>query len=224
MNWWARWERYAPLAGVTAVVLWVIGIILLTGPGHIGNNSSDAPVVILAKYAAHSTAIQWGAWFVMLGALAFLWFVGSLRSAVFTAEGGTGRLATLVGMGGVATAIGVLLAHVPSFAAATTSDNLTAPAAKALILMDDVFFYAAEFSVAVLFFAVAVSIFRFAVLPGWLGWVSLVFAVLAVIPPVGWAILGLGLPLWTLVVSWLLFSKQRGAPVGTTPAASTPVS
>jgi hypothetical protein len=54
--------------------------------------------------------------------------------------------------------------------------------------------------------------------------VSFVFAVLAVIPPVGWAILGLGLPLWTLVVSWLLFSKQRGAPIGTAPAASTPVS
>lgn len=224
MNRWARWERFAPLAGVAAVVLWVIGIIVLTGPGHIGNNSSDAPVAILAKYAAHSSAIQWGAWSIMLGALAFIWFVGSLRAALFSAEGGTGRLATLVGMGGVATGIGVLLAHAPSFAAATTSDNLTAPAAKALILMDDVFFYAAEFSVAVLFFATAVSIFRWSALPTWLGWVSLVFAILAVIPPVGWAILGLGLPLWTLVVSWLLFAKQRGAPAGTAPAASTPVS
>jgi hypothetical protein len=224
MNWWARWERYAPLTGVVAVVLWVVGIIVLTGPGHLGNNSSDSPVVILAKYAAHSGAIQWGAWFVMLGALVFIWFVGSLRSALFGAEGGTGRLATIVGMGGVATGVGVLLAHAPSFAAATTSDNLTAPAAKALILMDDVFFYAAEFSVAVLFFATAVSIFRWGVLPVWLGWVSVLFAVLAVIPPVGWAILGLGLPLWTLAVSFLLFARQRGAPVATTPAASTPVS
>jgi hypothetical protein len=224
MNLWARWERYAPLAGVVAVVLWVIGIIVLTGPGHLGNDSSDAPLVILAKYAGHSAAIQWGAWLIMLGALAFIWFVGSLRSALFAAEGGTGRLATLTGMGGVATGLGVLLAHVPSFAAATTSDNLTAPAAKAMLLMDDVFFYAAEFAVAVLFFATAVSIFRWRVLPTWLGWVSVVFAVLAVIPPVGWAILGLGLPLWTLVVSWLLYARQAGGPAGTTPAASTPVS
>ena len=224
MSFWARWDRYSPLAGIKAVVLWVIGIVILTGPGHLGNDSSEAPVVILAKYAGHSAAIQWGAWFVMLGALAFLWFVGSLRSALFAAEGGTGRLATLAGMGGAVTSFGILLAHVPSFAAAATSDNLTAPAAKAMLLMDDVFFYAAEFSAAVLFFAVAISIFRFAVFPGWLGWVSLVFAVLAVIPPIGWAILGLGLPLWTLVVSWLLFSKQRRAPVGTAPAASTPVS
>ena len=222
MNRWERWARYAPLAGLVAVVLWVIGIIILSGPGHLGNDSSEAPVVILAKYAGHSSAIQLGVWLIMLGALAFIWFVGSLRSAVTAAEGGTGRLSTLVGMGGVATGFGVLLAHAPSFAAATTSDNLTAPAAKALILMDDVFFYAAEFAVAVLFLATAVSIFRWRVLPNLLGWVSLVFAVLAVIPPVGWAILGLGLPLWTLVVSWLLFAKQ--GPAGTTPAASTPLS
>jgi hypothetical protein len=44
------------------------------------------------------------------------------------------------------------------------------------------------------------------------------------LPPVGWAVIAVALPVWTLVVSWLLFSKQRGAPAGTTPAASTPVS
>lgn len=221
---WPWEERFAPLAGIKAVVLWVVGIFILSGPAHLGNDSSESPVVILAKYKAHSAAIQWGAWFVMLGALAFLWFVGSLRSAFFTAERGTGRLSTLVGMGGVATSVGILLAHVPSFAAATTSDNLTAPTAKALILMDDVFFYAAEFSAVVFFVAAAVSIFRFGALPKWIGWASVVLAVLAVIPPVGWAVLALGLPLWTLVVSWLLFSKQRGAPAGTAAASSTPLS
>ena len=112
----------------------------------------------------------------------------------------------------------------PSFAAATTSDNLTAPAAKALILMDDVFFYGAEFASAVFFFAAALSILRFRALPAWLGWMALVFAVLAVIPPVGWAVLAVGLPIWTLIVSWLVFAKQRGAPAGTVAARSTPVS
>ena len=224
MSTWARWERYAPLTGIVAVVLWVVGIIILTGPGHIGNNSSDAAAVILAKYAGHSSAIQFGVWLIMLGALLFIWFVGSLRAAVTAVEEGPARLSTLVGMGGAITGFGILLAHTPSFAAATTSDTLTAPAAKALILMDDVFFYATEFSVAVLFFATAVAIFRWKVLPGWLGWVSLVFALLALIPPVGWAILALGLPLWTLVISWLLYAKQRGAPAGTPAASSTPVS
>jgi hypothetical protein len=215
MSFWERWDRYAPLAGIKAVVLWVIGIIILSGPGHLGNDSSEAPLVVLAKYKAHHAAIQWGAWFVMLGALAFLWFVGSLRSWFFTAERETGRLSTLVGMGGVATAVGILLAHVPSFAAAMTSDNLTAPSAKALILMDDVFFYGAEFASAVFFLATALSIFRFRALPAWLGWLALLLGVLAVIPPVGWAVLALGLPIWTLIVSWLVFAKQRGTAAAT---------
>jgi hypothetical protein len=216
MNRWERWEHYAPLAGVAAVVLWVIGVVILGGPGHLGRDNNEAPVVILAKYAGHSSAIQFGVWLIMLGALAFIWFVGSLRSAVTAAEGGTGRLSTLVGMGGAVTGFGILLAHVPSYAAAETSDNLTAAAAKALIVMDDVFFHAAEFAAAVLFLATAVSIFRWRVLPSWLGWVSLVFAVLAVIPPVGWLIFGLGLPLWTVVISWLLFTKQGAGSAGTT--------
>jgi hypothetical protein len=48
--------------------------------------------------------------------------------------------------------------------------------------------------------------------------------VLAVIPPVGWAVLAGGLPIWTLIASWLVFARQRGAPDGAVAAVSTPVS
>jgi len=221
---WARWERYAPLTGVTAVVLWVIGIVILTGPGHLGDNSNDAPDKILSQYVNHHAAIQWGAWLVMLGALAFLWFVGSVRAALFQAEGGVGRVSSIAAFGGVATRITVLLVHVPSFAAAGTSEHLTPDAAKALVLMDDVFFYAAEFSIAVLFLATALAIFRWGVLPVWLGWVSVVFGVFAVIPPVGWAVLAIGLPLWTLATAWLLFARAGADPAAADPGAPPPIS
>ncbi len=208
---WASWEgRVAPLAGVKAVVLWVLGVVVLTGPGHLDNNSSDTPEQILTQYVDHSTAIQVGAWLVVLGALAFLWFVGSLRATLHRVEGGTGRLSTIAAFGGVATGICVMLAHLPSFAAASTSEQLTPDAAKALVLMDDVFFYGAEFSLVVLFFATALAIFRWGMLPVWLAWMSVVFGLLALFPPIGWAVVALGLPLWTLAVSFLLFTAGRG--------------
>ena len=220
---WARWERIAPLAGVLAVVLWVVGVTILQAKGHLSNNSNDAPDKVLGQYVNHSSAIQWGAWLVSLGALAFLWFLGSLRAAIHRGEGGVGRLASAAAGGGGATAICILLAHLPSYAAASTSSHLTPDGAKALVLMDDAFFYGAELASAVLFLAVAVAIFRWGVLPVWLGWVSLVFGLLALVPPVGWAVLALGLPLWTLAVAFLLFARQGAAPAAAAPGAAPPV-
>lgn len=220
---WARWERIAPLVGVKAVVLWVIGVVILTGPGHLDNNSNDTPAQILSQYVSHSTAIQLGAWLVVVGALAFIWFLGSLRVVLYSAEGGAGRIASIATFGGLATAICVMLAHLPSFAAASTSEHLTPESAKALILMDDVFFYGAEYSLVVLFFATALAIFRWGALPVWLGWVSLVFGVLALIPQSGWAVVALGLPLWTLATAFLLFAASRGEAVAA-PGAPPPIS
>ncbi|MEP6910029.1 MAG: hypothetical protein ABI896_06305 [Actinomycetota bacterium] len=206
-----------------AVVLWVVGIFILTGPGHLNNNSGDSPEKILSQYVNHSAAIQWGAWLVVLGALAFLWFVSSLRSVLFSAEGGNGRIATIATIGGIATGICVILAHLPSFAAASTSDNLTPDAAKALVLMDDTFYYAAEYSLVLLFFGTALVIYREGVLPVWLMWVSVVFGVLALIPPIGWAVLAIGLPLWTLATSWLLFAAAGADPEAAEPDAPAPM-
>jgi hypothetical protein len=198
------------MTGVVAVILWVIGIYTVQGPGHLGNISDHSPTDILSRYAGHHTAIQLGAFSVMLGSVFFLWFVGSVRAALHRAEGGVGRLASIAAFGGVATGIGLLLAHAPSYAAAGTSANLTPDAAKAMNLMDDVFFYEAEFAVAVLFLATALAIFRWGALPVWLGWVSLVFGILTLVPPVGWAVLAVGLPLWTLATAWLLYAAGRG--------------
>ena len=207
---WARWERFAPLTGALAVVLWVIGIWLVNGPGNLPG-SDDTPDKILAAFTDHSRAIQLGAWLVIVGALAFLWFVGSLRSAVFVAEGGTGRVASIVTFGGVATGIFVLLLHAPSFAAAQVTKHLTPQAAQALLVADDVFFYAAQYAIVVLFLASAVAVFRWRVFPIWLGWVSLVFGIAALIPRLGWAILIFGFPIWTLIASWLLYARPVAA-------------
>jgi len=46
-------------------------------------------------------------------------------------------------------------------------------------------------------------------LPVWLAWASLVFALGLLIFPIGWAVLIFGVPLWTVVVSVLLWRRVR---------------
>jgi hypothetical protein len=218
---WARWERFAPLTGIVAVVLWVVGVAVAFGPGNLVSTDST-PDEILSNFSEDATTLQIGLWLVQLGAVVFLWFVGSLRTVLRRAEGGVGRLASIATFGGVATGILVLLMHAPTYAGAATTKNLSPEAAQGLILMDDAFFYSAEFAIAVLFLATAIVIFRWGALPVWFGWVSLVFGILAPITPVGWAVLSVGLPLWTLAAAWLLFARSV-APEAAAPDAPPPV-
>ncbi|HKB20389.1 MAG TPA: hypothetical protein VKC65_05190, partial [Gaiellaceae bacterium] len=45
--------------------------------------------------------------------------------------------------------------------------------------------------------------------PGWLTWASLVLAVWLLIPPIAWAALLFGFPLWLIVVSVLLWVRAK---------------
>src|SRR5919201_3814045 len=78
---WVRWERYAPLTGIAAVVLWVIGVWLVFGPGNLVSSDST-PDEILNNYSGDARTLQIGGWLVQLGAVAFLWFAGSLRATL----------------------------------------------------------------------------------------------------------------------------------------------
>ena len=58
----------------------------------------------------------------------------------------------------------------------------------------------------------AIAILRLRVLPVWWAWVSLLVALVLLIPPIGWAALIFGLPIWVLVTSLLLYLRPRRGP------------
>ena len=159
----------------------------------------------------------------LLGALFFLWFMGSLREALLLAEGGVGRVTSIATAGAIATAIfaaGVVIPQIGgAFAANETDAPLEPAAAQALWYAGDGAFVAAEYSVALLFIASAVVALRTRVLPVWLAWLSIVMAIVALIPPIGWATLIFGFPLWVIVVSVLLIMRERPR---TEPGAAPP--
>ena len=214
----ASWERFAPLAGGLAVVLWVIGIIVRETAVEM-----ETPATLLDSYRNEEGSILLGGWLWVLGTFFFFWFLGSLRARLAAAEGGVQRLTAIAFGGGVAAAVFGFAMPGPDMAASIADDaDLSGPAAEAIRIIDDVFFLGAEMSAAVLLAASGLHALRTGSLPRWLAWVSLVIALALIILPIGWAALLFAFPLWVIVVSYLLWSASRDTPAATAAATTTP--
>jgi hypothetical protein len=201
-----RWERYAPWTGVLAVVLWVAGFLILS-PGFIAQDAT--PEQVLAHHQANGAQLIAGGYIFMLGTLAFVWFLGSLASSLRAAEGGIGRVASIASGGGLAMAVCALLLPAAGVTIALGAGSMSAASADALRHLPGVFFIGVELFAAVLAGATGLVALRTAVLPRWVAWVSLLLALVLLIPPIGWAGVLLGVPLWTLLVS-LLLARRAG--------------
>jgi len=206
-----RWDRFSPLTGIVAVVLWIVGTFTLFKDEPGGDASPEELATYFADDAGRLLA---GAFFFMLGVAAFLWFVGTLRAELAQAEGGVGRVAGIAAAGGVATAsmlFGLVAPHAAGALQAQNEDRGPSPSsADALTALGDGFFMAAELAAIVLVAATAVAVLRTGVLPRWVAWVSLVLAVWLVIAPIGWLALLFGFPAWTVLVSVLLWMRAAG--------------
>jgi hypothetical protein len=207
------WERLAALGGVVAVALWIVGILIMES----SNPGSDEPAELLAWFQDDTGTILASAFIFMLGSLFFLIFVGALRARLIAVEG-PGAFWTAIAFGaGLATAILTMLIPAPNLSAAISESELTGEAALAVSFIDDAFFVAAELSAALLLVATGLVILRYGALPRWLAWVSFLFALWLVIPPIGWAGLIFGVPLWTLIVAVLMWMRPAGQPVAAPP-------
>lgn len=218
------WERFAPLSGVVAVVLWIVGVILIESGGT--PDEDEGAQVVAAYYDENSTSILAGAFIFMLGAAVFIWFLGTLRARIHASEGGVGRLASIVFGAGLVTAAMTMAFVAPegaaAFGAQEVETGLEPAAVQALALAGDGFFIAAVAAVAVFYAAAAVAGLRTGTLPVWLAWASIVLAVAALFPWVGWAVFIWGLPLWVLVASIWMFVRPTGRADATERAAAVP--
>jgi hypothetical protein len=213
----ARLERYAPLSGVAAVLLWIVGAFLLEKDDRpdedVGSNFRD-------WVQANDTALITGAIVFGFGVLFFLWFLGTLRSTLFAAEGGTGRVSTIAFGSGVACSVSMMFAVLPHAQAAFDIDNTSDTSAAALVHMGDAFFGGIELFAIPMLLAAALVVLRHGPLPRWHGWFSLVVALILVIIPIGFVGVFIGLPLWVLATSVLLYRQSTGEPIATPPQDS----
>jgi ABC-type phosphate transport system permease subunit len=148
----ARDERYAPIAGVVAVVLWVAGAFPLEKDDRPDGKDTAA---FVAWVEENDSSILAGAIIFGFGVLFFLWLLGSLHASLG----------------------GAVLFSIPMLT------------------------------------ATALAVIRFRALPRWLAWFSLFVALIMAIPTLGFFGVVVGLPLWTLLVSVLLYrSTSRPVP------------
>jgi hypothetical protein len=212
---WARWERFAPLTGIVAVVLWILGVIIESSTGYSEKDTPEEILTVLQEDA--NTLIAAGIVFAF-GVVFFIWFLGSLRSALYGAEGGAGRLSSIAHGSGMLAAVCLVLQVAPTVQGAVDEDDLSGEAAQSLQSMGEAFFFGAELTLLAMFASVGLLILRSRVFPVWLGWVSLAIALLLAIIPIGWAGVVWAFPLWVLVTSVLLYLRAPTARVAPPPA------
>lgn len=208
-----RWERFAPLSGIVAVILFVVGFLVFEVVGDSPGSDLTAEQY-LAYFQAEEATILAGSWIFLLGIPFFLWFLSTVRAALERSEGGAGKLVTVAYAGGVGVALLVaatLGTQMAGAIAANDNANLSPQTAETLWWAGDGFMVGAFFFLATFLAACAIAAFRTRVFPLWLGIVSVILAVGAAIPFVGWAVLIFAMPLWIIFVAIRLATREASA-------------
>jgi hypothetical protein len=221
-------RRLAPLSGVIAVVLYAIGtaVGLSDSPDFPGSTRE-----ISEYYADKKDSILVGAILGVISVPFFIWFAACLRTAIARVEGGATRLAsTAFGASIAAITAGTAGLLVGAMGALRLDDQDTLDPAVATAYFDinNILGFAAVpalFAAALLATAIASLRYR-AILPPWLAYVSIVLAIVDVIPPISWAGTLVGV-VWVLVVSVMLYMQgttedDGGAAVSPAPTAAVP--
>jgi hypothetical protein len=204
----ARWET---LVGALAVIAWLVAVIIVEGSGDTGDESAAD---LLAYFEDQGTQLYIGGMIFFAGSALMIWFGGVLRSLI--AAAGLDRLASIAQASSVAVAVtsmGLIAPQMGAGFAAGEDDTPFSPeAAQALWSAGDGFLIAAAISTASLCAAVGLAVLRGKMLPAWLGWLTLVLAVVLLVPYVNWAAIIFAAPLWMLLMTWFLWKSEAGTP------------
>jgi hypothetical protein len=202
-----RWALFGPLA----IVLWVVGIVLLSknGPADHATGSD-----ILAWYKSDTNRILFGGWAFMLGCLSFVTFISGVRVRLAAAVGEGSQLPGLALAGAAIAGVAGMLTAAVDVAGAVDKNDIDPATAAAFHHSVDIFFLCAELAAILPLAAVAIVAWRTRVLPRWWAAFGGLVAVVLFIGPIGWLGLIFGVPLWTLGTSLfvLLRSRERWQP------------
>lgn len=195
-------ERWWPVSGIVFVLLFVIGFALI---GDSGDNAAE----VLAFYRDNEERLIVAFFLLAASALAYLWFVATLRSILARAEPQPRALTELGFAGGLATAVLLIAGASPIAALTDGADQFEAGGGGGAYALNSMAYPLLTVGIAASSFlalALALVALRGSSLPRWLGWVSLVAAPIIFVAP-------LFIPVflflaWVLVVSVALLMPR----------------
>lgn len=176
------WYRLAASTGIIFVVLIAVGFLVVGEPPLDAAASNDA---IKAYYVGNRATLLAQSYLQGLAAIAFLWFVGALRSALRGAEVGSGRLSATAFGGGVALVAVAMVGNLFHTALAYRLADESIPVARAFFDLQALTYTLTYFPGVVLVGAASVLMLRTGALVRWWGGVGLLVAVLLLVGGAG---------------------------------------
>jgi hypothetical protein len=201
-----RFNRLLPLAGVVAGLV-AIAALVLTG-SEPGDSASSAKIV--SYYTDHKTETVIGSLGAQITAVALLFFVAGLRSALRSRETGEASYSTLVLAGGVVAAVATSCFGWFGLLAVKAVDNGSQPSVvETFHLIGAYAWMPWTVGAATLLIGAGLGALRTMALPRPLAWVTLALGVIALTP--GGILVFMVLPLWLIGTGIVLARADRAA-------------
>jgi hypothetical protein len=206
-------EWLVPLTGIAFIVLLVVSFLVAGEP----KDATHPPNEVAQWYIDNKDSAQIGAFIGTVAAALLIFFGAYLRKVLAAAEGEPSMLPILVVIGLSIVAVGGAIDNMLLFATAERADDIPATSVQTIQAIWDNDFLPLFLGVLVFNWAVGISVLRSGALPKWMGWAAIVFGVISLAGPLGFAGT-IGAALWILVASIMLSLRARSAPA--TPAAA----
>lgn len=195
------WERYAWMAGIASIVLFVVATFIAGTPP----NPNDSVAKVYNYVHNHPDEIRWGGYIIAIGLVLFAFWLAALASAVRRALKAPSGIVTLVIVGGV---IGIVVALMGTAIANIQVLRFPELASSASAASGLHFFFGlgyligavGDFGSAILVGAVALAGLRGGPFPSWLTPISAVLAVAFLVAGIGLATFSSGIATVGLIV------------------------
>lgn len=175
--------RRGAAGGIVSVILLFVGFGLFTSgaPGFDASGQDWATF-----FGDHATRIQIGITIIAVAIFFFIWFLGSVRSAIAAAEGGSGRLASIAYGGGLLSAGLLVVGLAGGAAAAFRPEEIDPNLTRALNDFGVVIGGPAASALTAFFAATAIAGYRHGALPAPIAGFS---ALAAITQPLGYGVI-----------------------------------